>query len=545
MKIKCKKIKISKIDIILYIFSTFWIIFSFFNDFKFFNFSYTERVSYYISSGNPNSIAFYILLKIIFIVLVYLFTFYISNLIKKVRKKDKRAISLIKIYLILLLVYGIVLLLIYPGIWYNNGMDEFQVFDFARNLQVQYHQGVITSMLYILGLMIFPRPVFVVLLQVIIGILLLGNIILDIAEQNKAGKILLFLLLFSPATLYFANYPLRAYLFAVFFLAFIHYFIKYRNQKNIKLSSFWFITFLLCIIINFRIEALALIFIYPFLFIKKIPCKQIIYSTIVLIFSVFSFSMINKLGYQGAYRSHNSLSLVAPIGLYLKDESRYNPAFENDIKAIDKVYDTALLKKYADTNYIGGARLDQEYTEKDYKKYLLSATKIIIHNPDLFFYQKFIEATHSLGLSSIAFVSKSLDIEECSKIGVIFPENFNQYFAKSEPYFRDFNIDSHNMFTKILGGQFYILNVHAYSIFYAFWIPILVLLAIAIYGIIKKNMILLTADGIIILHFILTFLTAPTRFQMYYFPEYLVGWYLFIYVICYYNIGKRKIKNKR
>lgn len=58
---------------------------------------------------------------------------------------------------------------VYPGIWYNNGYDEFSVLHFAKYLQVQYHQGVLTAIIYILALMCYLAPVMVILLQTTIG----------------------------------------------------------------------------------------------------------------------------------------------------------------------------------------------------------------------------------------------------------------------------------------------------------------------------------------------------------------------------------------
>ena len=525
------------INIICCTICTIWIFISFWNDFHFFDFSHTPRISYFVTSGNPYSVFYYIIIKLIFIFLMYAFSLYVAHCIKGVINKDEKIISLVKIYLTIALIYGFILLLIYPGVWFNNGRDEMQLFEFSRNLQVQYHQGVLTSIYYIIALMIWPKPITVVLFQLLIGTLILGNIINDISKKSKMYW-LIYLVIFSPAALYMANYPLRAYLFSCFFLAFLHYYMKFKNKENIKIGSIYFLTFLVCIIVNFRIEAMFLILLFPFLIYKMVPKKHVLYATSIVLVSLVLFSGINKLGFQGARRSHNSISLIGPLSLYLADESQNHEKFENDIKKIDKVFDVEDLKENAATDYNGGSREDDEYSKQDYHNFLISSMNILIHNPKYVFKAKLTEGAKALGINSLSFVNKLLKTSEFSKIGFYFPDKFESPVKKSQKYFSDFNSKRHNYFAHILAGQFKILNVKAYDIFYAFWIPCLAIFIVLIVSLKRKDYVLFTACSIITIHFILTIFTSPIGAQIYYFPEYLIGYYLFITEIIF------KFKNK-
>jgi len=502
--------------------------YSIYSDINFFVFSYEETTSYFAATGNPHALAFYLILKCIFAVLFYIFfRFIIYCWVGVVEHNQEVRLKLI-FYGSILLVYVIVLAHVYPGIWWCNGHDEFNVFLFARHLQVQYHQGVLAAVVYILALMCYPSPVMVVLFQVVTGTIVLGNIAYDLyCEQHKSAYWFILLIL-SPATLYYTMYPMRAYLFSVFFLAFIHYYIKVCQHRYTEKKYLYLLTFLMCIVINYRTEAKFLLVLYPFLLCRHFNRKMIIRAELIAVCSVFIASGLNTLGFQRNNKAHNSLMVVAPISLFLTDDSRDKTGYEQDIINIDKVLNVEMMIEKAGYALADGERSDREYTDEDLTKYYKSALKIIAKNPDLYFKSKIKSAMDSLGMSKY------------SSLGYKLPEEVKPEAVA--PYFADADRETHDLFAKIIAGQYKFGKVKMYHIFYALWLPCILLLAVFLTGL-KKQRSLAVASAVIGIHLILTIFTAPTRYQMYYYAQYLAGWYLAICACRYLPAKIFKTKN--
>ena len=104
-------------------------------------------------------------------------------------------------------------------------------------------------------------------------------------------------------------------------------------------------------------------------------------------------------------------------------------------------------------------------------------------------------------------------------------------------YFNDVDKETHDLFGQIVAGQYNYGSLSAYQIFYAFWLPCIMLFVIFAMGM-KKELPLMFASGVVIIQLLLTIFTAPGRYQMYYYIEYLAGWYLVIYTYTKYGHWK-------
>ena len=331
--------------------------------------------------------------------------------------------------------------------------------------------------------------------------------------------------LFSPAALYFSGYPMRAYLFSVFFLAFIHYFLK-LDSESATWSEVCKTTLLLCIVINYRIEVVPLLVIYPFLLsLKKCKLNWIIKAISLLLSSLILISTVNKLGYQANSKAHNTIMVIGPLSEFLSDETRSKEQYEEDILDIDKVLDVNFLKENHSYTLAQGERPDSEYTDEEYGDYLKAVINILTRNPDIYIKCKVKGAMDSLGLSSYSW------------LGFAFPENVMP--TEVADNFDNIDIENHNIFTRILSGQYKVGAIKMYYIWYSFWIPCLLMLCIVIWGGKRKNS-LRIASGIMLVHLVLTIFFAPSRYQMYYFAEYFVGWYLVIRVLDINAVGAAK-----
>lgn len=334
-----------------------FLIFSFTNDMDFFDFTYYGRTSYFSASGNPNAVLFYIILKIIFISLSLGFFLLIAVCLIKIINGDEAIKQRVELCCIIIAIHTIILLHVYPGIWWCSGADEFQLLSFAKHLQIQYHQGTLASVIYILGLMCYPKPAMVVFFQIIVGGGILGNIAYDLYKENKRNIISVLMLFFSPCVVYFALYPMRAYLFGVFFLAFTHYYIKYQDSNDVRQAKWYLLTFLACLIINLRTESKFLLFIYPLLlFLKKCKLKMILRLEIMILCSIIFVSGLNSLGYQACNKAHKYIMFSGPLSLFLTDNKIDKTDWEQDIQNIDKVLNVAELEKNGIFSPSGGER---------------------------------------------------------------------------------------------------------------------------------------------------------------------------------------------
>lgn len=488
--------------------------FSFYNDRAYFDFSSTPRISYFSASGNPYAVPFYIVLKLFFVLLVFAFSVFVAKTWIEIKNGNARAKNRVKIYLVLFAVYSITLIHVYPGIWYNSGVDEFQVYSFTRHLQIQYHQGPLASIAYILALMCYPKPVMVPLFQAVVSVLILGGIIEDIMQESKCGAFFALILFVSPAMLYFMGYPMRAYLFAVFFLAFIHYFLKYyTSEQPVGIKNWIYLTLLLCVVINYRTEAKFLLIAYPFFLWKKCSKKVLVRLELLALCSVILVSGLNMLGYQRCNKAHDYLFFSGPLSLFLTDETIDKTEWEDELQDIDKVLDLEQLRKGARYNYSSGERPDSEYTDEDVTAFVKSAVKIFLRYPQIYLSAKLLCARDSLSFGNL------------STISFRFPQSIQP--AEVAPYFRDVDIGYHNYFASVLAGDFSLFNQRMFYVFYAVWLPCLLLLGVLLIGL-WRNKVLAAASVILIIQMVLTVLTAPSGVLMYYFVEYLAGWYLVI-----------------
>lgn len=487
---------------------------SFWNDFRFFDFTYEERVSYYTANGNPNNVIFYILVKMIFVILSYMFFRYVSDCVAGWLAGDQIVMERVRITVRIFVVYILVLVLVNPGIWVRAGKDEFQIISFIQRLQIQYHQGVVSSIMFMLAFMCYPKPVMVIVIQMLIGAMILGDAAADIKRRSRKAYLGFMILVFSPASLYFALYPLRIYLFSVLMIAFLHDMFKIPDDKRNRVRDLTAMTFLVCVLTNTRIEIKFLIVLFPVLLLKYYRRKAILCAELVVICSVFAGSMLNTLGNQACSRAHNMLMMCGPLSLFLADDTIDRTRYEEDIANIDKVFDVERLRSNSKYNYCSGERVDG-YSEEEYKKCLLSMADIFVHHPEIYVRSKLLCALDGLGLS-----------KNMSGIRYSFPAEIKPNDV--EKYFRDVNVKRHDQFAGMIAGDFSINGIPMYYVFYAFWIPCIAVILTMLLNI-RSDRVLCRACGIVTLQLVLTIATEPTSYQIYFFVEYLAGWYLVLH----------------
>ncbi len=521
-KIRAKSIAFWFIYIVILLYSVM-------NDLHFFDFTYADTGSYYEASGNPYAKMFYFTLKTAFAVLLYFFMNMISRGFTAVRNKNRDSRRRLIFVLIIMIVYIIFLILCWPGVWWCSGADEFKMVDFISHLQVQYHQGFMLSLFYFFAFMIYPNPVSVVILQMLLGSILLGTILADWwKNRHHISVVIIACIIFSPCGLYFALYPMRAYLTALFLIYFIYQYRNIRNRNSADKKEWIKLVITGCLVVNFRIEMMILIVVLPFLMWEKARMHDKKYlrligeCVLILCLSVCCVSCWNKLGNQSNSMSHNLLSFTSPMGEIFA--RHYEEIDVEDLAILDQFFDISKMREehlnpdnvlkyngYERLNYPGAS---YAYTAGDCRQVKKTIAKLLLKYPDIYLQNKILLAKRTFGLDGEGD-NKYRFPEE------IRPERIAYLFKQIAPALADWIKNK-------LAGSFRIGKVRMFPVFYAMWVPFVLLLVDLIYALFRRNVKLIVLRIMVIMMFLAVFMTAMHPYTMYYFAPCMAAWFVLL-----------------
>lgn len=523
--IRCFLKKIQKKDMFFWFIYIVIFAWSINNDLHFFDFAYINSESYYEASGNPHAKLFYMTIKIAFAVLLYYFMNMVMRELSAVRKKDRDSRRRLIFVLVILTIYLVLLILCWPGIWWCSGADEFKMVDFIAHLQVQYHQGFMMSLFYFLAFMVYPNPASVVILQMLLGSILFGTIMADWwKNRHYISVTVIACVIFSPCGLYFALYPMRAYLTAVFLVYYIYLYRK-NYVKEIVYKDDWIkMITVLSIVINFRTEMLLLIMLFPILMWKKECLKNKKYlcqtglGIVFLCLSVLVVSCWNRLGNQACSVGHNLLSFVAPVGEILADH--YDQIDKADIEILDKFFDVQTMRdehKLSENKlkYYSYERVTSPSTAYDISEYhraQLVIFKLCLKYPDVYLKNKISLAKKTFGLWETGENKYHFPDE-------IKPERIAYLFRQLCPELAD----------KIKGriaGNFEIAGNAAFPVLYAMWVPVILLIVDLLISIFRGKNTFTALKISLLAIYLVVFMTAIHPYTMYYFAPYAGAWFV-------------------
>ena len=112
--------------------------------------SFTHK-NFFGASGE--SLKLYITIRILSLFVFVAFWHFVIELFIKIKKKDKKACSFLKYFLIYFVIMLVFLILTWPGIFKG---DEFYLLANSISHNIQYMQHYVTNIFYIICLMIFP-----------------------------------------------------------------------------------------------------------------------------------------------------------------------------------------------------------------------------------------------------------------------------------------------------------------------------------------------------------------------------------------------------
>lgn len=509
-----------------------WTIFSIYNDLHFFNFT-----------AYPQAMIFYILMKLLFVVFVFLLLSYLIYVISEALSQGSgrnRSRILVGFSVLLLCVYIPLMVIMYPGEW-GLVSDEFLIYNAAVDLRIWGNQGTFSSIFMILGLMLFPRPAAVVLLQCLITVLTEAGILADIWLETSGGKkrcFALIVLFLSIPCLAFSMCPIRIWLFSLLILKLSASFLKFQRKAGEVTWQEWaLLTALCCLIINCREEGKLLLIFFPALLWKSCQGQKIKWMVILgeglAVISVLFFSVLTGLGQGRTLRQHAMVNFICPLSIMVSQEDIYAEIPPKDLENINKIFPVEVLKEYPSYTEMfqwkAGEGMFAEPSQKEQAAGIVSAVKLCLRYPEIYLRCKLEAAAWSLGLypysNVIGRVWSTEQLEAWVNGMGYLPERFLEFTHTSE---------MRESLSKILAGGFKIGRINGYYLVYAFWLPA----AFLVLGLWTCR-----GRGIWLLHlyvisqFLCTVLLAPSRYNMYYLPYYLCGWFLIIM-----RAGKKAVK---
>lgn len=425
----------------------------------------------------------------------------------------------------------ILLVVLYPGHWVG---DEFDILEAVRQYSLYSWQNYLTNIFYTFSLYLIPTGVGIVIVQLGIVSLITGYVVTlskKLFTKRYTHYFLFIPFLFFPVILN-NFYPLRLTLFS--YLLLLLFAILFFLNKRLVVSAhprvlFLQISIILAVVCFWRSEGIIYIILLPLfahklglLNIKSVKRK----STYILLALAISFMAAVFVVVASTTRADYQITATLNPLSTMVQSKLHGKNLDKDLGAINRVVDLSVVKKYPSfaeiPSFWKGAVRD-DYTDH-LKEYNMHIYNLFIENSDLFFanrIQVFLLANSFGGFPSLG--TSQFFNPDSSVIQKV--QNFYTTNRLSHPISLKLKLVA----TKILlvvDGQFRpnIFTRLIWSI-----IPTsLALIIILVGSLIRRHWLSAFLCGLLLLHVILIFLTAPASYFMYYFPIYLIGNFLIV-----------------
>jgi len=469
--------------------------------------------------------------KAVFLVFVVGFYQLAGFVVQRYRSGDEKVRKICILSGIYFLVMMVFLLLTWPGIW---RIDEFTILKTAKDLHIHYWQGYLTSIYYILCLMLIPTPASVILWMCVINSFIVGYLVYTLwmyTGQKKIAFLLYLPFLFFPVI--DSNlYPMRMsiYAFAELLLLAKVCFWKYENRIPEK-KELSLVLLLAGIVTSWRTESIYYLVLFPvllaFLFWKKLSKQKLVKIAVAYLVIAVAMVGVQKIG-EGTERGDNYelTAIIRPLTPLIVEAAFCE---EKDlIAAVDKVVNCAYLFEGASKGengigifweYTGNGLLKDNYTREDYQNYKKAYYELILRHPKVFLKERldtYLQSTSLLGrITDVEPPSEAIHAELRKKVySILELRSFEDYFTQG--------IGATVVYSSVLPSIFLALG------------SVLLLL--------KKQFVYAGSALMVFAKVPLVFLTAPGTLFMYYYSPYLCGWIFLIFaaILLFVQKGSKK-----
>lgn len=513
--------KLSKTELVRLAVLLVYLPFSLYFDWQ--HFSFSERSSYLL----------YTICKLVQLFLLYLFLGQVLTALRKKRIEGKFRLALL---IFAVLIVG--LLLLWPGNWVE--VDEFSILKHsALVLKVHYNQGLFATAIHIVGLMFFFHRGSIVLFQCALSSWIYADLIQQCRVITGRKARFVSVLLFSPVSLYYLYQPMRTFFFGILLILFLQRYLVLWNcgeKAEFRREILW-LNLLVSGLVCIRTEIKFLLVLYPLMLAallmkrKSTFVKPVLTAMLIMISSITGYSVCER-NFAGG-DSPVALSFIMPIYTIFQDPKFNWEAHREEVEAIDKVYAIEDIMTKTNRAYtLVKPRTD--YTEKDMTQFLQSSTKLIMNYP-----QDFLRCRWNEFVISVGFDSEAGYLQTTENVNA---ENLKDWDVDISPLkVKTLNPELRNKVSRFLGGQFTVLGINMNFVFWAFWIPIVVTAELFLVALWEKRLDFVLVLSVLLIELAGVVLTAPVKYAMYYFANYLGGWYM-LYLYCSYKSAKSKLK---
>lgn len=499
-----------------------------------------------IINFNKASMSCYFIVKVIVFILIFLAFQFLARLFYK---KNTNARKYFKYFLIYFIPTFLMLLLIWPGIWY--GSDVITFVKVATKVKLHTRLIYLTSIFYSVGLSLFPVLSGAIILQLIYMAIVVSYIVKNTFDYFKNSKwcYLVYLPFFLPVTIFYTLYANRPIMYGITYLLLVAICLfDYLNKKKLSKLKFLILALLIAIVSNWRSEAIYLVLAGPlfiFLIYKIKPNLKSIIGIFIPIIGAFIIVKAPQVYLENKQEKVVNASRNLPIYInslsYMMQKDLRGDNLQDNYDKISKVLNLDSLKKYwsIDDTPCAWRTTDNcvlnDYTFEEYQEFKEAANEIIVNNFDLYLEAKYLTFQNATRLYSDKFSAINLYI---SDKGMLLNDTSTKVLTSNE---------TRRKFVRLLEGR-------VDSLYNSYWfyryinnlvIPLVVLAIMFIVSIFKKKLITFLLSGMLIGHTLLVFLTAPASYFMYYYNIFLIGMFIGIFslISMIYNLRNKKIKN--
>ena len=460
--------------------------------------------------------------SVLYLLLVWLWSSIVISIYKLI-KKHKSTRAFLHYFIPYFTIMLFVLLLVYPGIFKG---DEFYVINDCYLLKIEHMQHYIIDLLYLVCLIIYPEMITITLVFVTIISIIIAKTMRDseVLFKNKKLVWLFYIpLLFLPVidnNLFPLRNSIIVYLF-IRLLLLVYIFSKYKKKK-VLLD----IIILSAIISALKTEFLYLVFIIP-IAIKIISNTKMKNTIAMFLVIVILTKIINIPQGKGNRNTYVFTAIFNPLSNIIADDNCREIAKE-DIDNINKVTDFEMLWQKASYINIPGyysRKTELKVSDEDKKRFLISASKIILNNIDIFFKSRFITFWHTSGMVK-DYINHTGHENSNWSLDLVYVDGgiiTKKAMKKTDPPL------GYDLRTKVISfincrdytnyNQTTFLFPFVYNV-----IPqIIMMIIVLLVSIIKKRTKMTVIAVIVLFQFPIIFLTAPAAFWMYYMPLYMSG----------------------
>ena len=460
------------------------------------------------------------ILFLLFLLCLYQVIGYLYYEFRLGNRAVRKIVQFSGIYLLVMLFF---LLLTWPGIW---RIDEFGILKTAQQLHLHFWQGYLTSVYYILCLMMIPFPAFIVLFMCVINSAIVGYLVYKLwtfTDENKCAYILYIPFLFFPVI--DSNlYPMRMSIYAFLELLLLAKICFWVYEKQLPKKGEFVLTALLAgIVTAWRSESIYYLLLFPILLIiflwKKASKKQIIRAVLIYLSISIVLVGIQKIGdgstgSGGKGDGYEITAIIRPLVLLVVDAAY---AEEKDlIAAVDKVLNCAFIFQGVSEGengigifwrWGGDGLVKDNYSPEDFQNMKKAYFQLILRHPKTFLRERLDTYWHSTGILG--------DLKNTDPPSLAINQELR---CKVHAILEFRSLEDCQTIGKLS------------SIVYSAVFPSFILAVGALWFLRKRKWVYAGSIIMVALKIPLVFLTAPGLLFMYYYSPYLCGWILLFFM---------------